>query len=189
MQAFARVYTGWTYAMPDGSNPPFQRSAPATTTRVRWSPSSNGMNETAKTLLNGTTLPAGQTAEEDLAGALTNIFQHPNTPPFVCKQLIQHLVTSNPSPGYVSRVAAVFENDGNSVRGDMRAVLTAIFTDPEARAGDTAPLANEGHLREPILWMTAVMRGLGYVNIDPNNYYYWLSDDLMVLNETPYSFP
>ena len=108
---------------------------------------------TAKTLLNGTVLSAGQTAEEDLQGALTNIFDHPNVGPFVCKQLIQHLVTSTPSPAYVARIAAVFANNGNGVRGDMQAVIRAILEDQEARAGDTNPTYDGGHLREPMLWI------------------------------------
>jgi hypothetical protein len=120
----------------------------------------------AKTLLNGTVLPAGQTAEADLAGALQNIFNHPNVGPFVCQQLIQHLVASNPSPPYVSRVAAVFANNGSGVRGDMKAVITAILLDPEARAGDTNVNAPGGHLREPVLWLTDTMRGLGFTNND-----------------------
>ncbi len=103
--------------------------------------------------------------------------------------MIQHLVKSEPSPGYISRVAAVFTNDGNGVRGDMQAVLTAIFTDPEARAGDTNPQATDGHLREPVLWMTAAMRGLGYVNVDPNNYWDSLSTASAVLDQDPYQSP
>ena len=146
-------------------------------------------DENPKTLLNGTVLPAGQTAEEDMARALGNVFQHANLPPFVCQQLIQHLVKSEPSPAYVSRVAAVFINDGNNVRGDMQAVLTAIFTDPEARAGDTAPQPSDGHLREPILWPTDVMRGLGFVNIDPNNYWENLSIKTATLGERPFQSP
>ncbi len=187
VEAFSRAFTGWTSANPDGSTP---------TTLIGLNNFYHQMvavesqhDENPKTLLNGTTLPAGQTAEEDLAGALTNVFEHPNLPPFVCKQLIQHLVKSNPSPEYVSRVAAVFINDGNNVRGDMQAVLTAIFTDPEARAGDTAQQASDGHLREPILYLTGVMRGLGYVNVDPNNYYWYLSVSSGGLNEIPYASP
>jgi uncharacterized protein (DUF1800 family) len=75
------------------------------------------------------------------------------------------------------------------VRGDMQAVLTAIFTDPEARAGDTSPQASDGHLREPILWLTAVMRGLGYVNVNPNDYYQYLSGYTQALGELPYQSP
>jgi uncharacterized protein (DUF1800 family) len=187
VQAFARAYTGWTYANPDGSTPSQFIGVPnyyhPMVAVEQWH------DQDPKTLLNGTTLPSGQTAEQDLAGALTNIFEHPNTPPFVCRQLIQHLVTSNPSPAYVSRVAAVFADNGNGVRGDMKSVLTAILTDPEARAGDTAPLPSGGHLREPILWLTAAMRGLGYVNIDHNDFYQYLSNYTGDLSEWPYASP
>ncbi len=188
VQAFARVFTGWTYANADGSTPSV----------INWVPNyTHPMvaveyqhDENPKTLLSGKTLAAGQTAEEDLAGALTNVFQHPNVPPFVCQQLIQHLVKSDPSPAYISRVAAKFIDDGNGVRGDMQAVLTAIFTDPEARAGDTAEQPSDGHLREPILWITAVWRGLGFVNVDPNNYWESLSNlSAGFLSERPYQSP
>ena len=187
VQAFARAYTGWVFANADGSKPSgLNGTANYTYPLVAIE---NLHDENPKTLLNGTTLPAGQTAEQDLAGALTNIFQHPNLPPFVSQQLIQHLVKSDPSPAYISRVAAVFINDGNNVRGNMQAVLTAIFTDPEARAADTAAQPSEGHLREPILWLTGAMRGLGYVNVDPNNFYQYLSNYSGALGEWPYQSP
>ncbi len=84
--------------------------------------------------------------------------------PFVSEQLIQHLVTSNPSPQYISRVASVFENDGTGVKGNLQAVITAILTDAEARAGDdaTSGTANTqfGHMREPIVFMPNLLRGL-----------------------------
>jgi uncharacterized protein (DUF1800 family) len=137
-------------------------------------------------LLNGTVLPAGQTAEEDLSGALNNIFNHPNVGPFVCKQLIQHLVTSTPSPAYVARVAAVFANNGSGVRGDMQAVIRAILEDEEARAGDTNPAYDGGHLREPMLWMTNFLRATGFTNTDANSSYFSLSNYSNNLNERPY---
>ncbi len=187
VEAFARVYTGWTYANSDGSTPSVFKNTPNYYSPLVAVESLH--DENPKTLLNGTTLPAGQTAEEDTAEALTNIFQHSNTPPFVCKQLIQHLVKSEPSPAYVSRVAAAFIDDGSGVRGNMKAVLTAIFTDPEARAGDTAAQADDGHLREPILYLTDVMRALGYVNVDPNNYWEYLSPRSQSIGERPYQSP
>ena len=102
----------------------------------------------------GVTIPASGSADPngDLKIALDTLFNHPNLPPFFCKQLIQHLVTSNPSPAYVSRVAAVFENDGTGVRGDMEAVITAILLDPEARDSAT-DFANPqyGKVREALL--------------------------------------
>ena len=96
--------------------------------------------------------PPARPPKQDLQGALTNIFNHPNVGPFVCKQLIQHLVTSTPSAAYVARISAVFADNGKGVRGDMQAVMRAILEDPEARAGDTDPTYDGGHLREPMLY-------------------------------------
>ena len=98
-----------------------------------------------------------RTASTDLAEALDNIFHHPNVGPFIGKQLIQHLVTSNPSPAYVSRVAAAFADDGTGVRGDMKAVVRAILMDPEAR-GSAKTDPGYGHLREPVLFITGLLR-------------------------------
>jgi uncharacterized protein (DUF1800 family) len=91
----------------------------------------------------------------DLKIGLDTLFNHPNLPPFVCQQLIQHLVTSNPSPAYVARVAAVFQDNGQGVRGDMKAVIQAILMDPEAR--DSASAANNpqyGKVREALIRYT-----------------------------------
>jgi uncharacterized protein (DUF1800 family) len=87
----------------------------------------------------GVTIPASGNPDPvgDLKIALDTLFNHPNLPPFFCKQLIQHLVTSNPRPAYVSRVAAVFENDGTGIRGNSQAVISAILLDPEARDSAT----------------------------------------------------
>lgn len=185
VQAFARAYTGWTYATSSGGSP---TKFPNNTVNY-FAPMAAVESEhdaTAKILLNGTTLPAGQTAEEDLNGALSNIFNHPNAGPFVCRQLIQHLVTSDPSPAYVSRIATVFANNGSGVRGDMQAVIRAILEDTEARAGDTDPTYDGGHLREPILWITNFFRAVGFTNTDPNSSYYSLSNYSNNLNQRPY---
>jgi uncharacterized protein (DUF1800 family) len=180
VQAFARAYTGWTSANADGSVPPHAQWPVA-----NWAhpmvPIEHQHDASAKTLLNGVTLPAGQLAKDDLSQALDNIFNHPNVGPFVCRHLIQHLVTGNPSPAYVKRVAAVFANNTRGVRGDMKAVVSAILMDPEARANDTLtgdeleanPAVDAGHLREPILWLMNVARGLnaGTTNTDATNHY------------------
>jgi len=171
VQAFARAYTGWTYALAGGASPTKYPNNTADYVDPMASVAAYH-DTTSKILLNGTVLPAGQTAQQDLTGALTNIFNHTNVPPFVCKQLIQHLVTSTPSPAYVSRIAAVFINDGTGVRGNMKAVITAILTDTEARAGDTNPSFNGGHLREPVLFITGFYRALGFtINTATNTYY------------------
>lgn len=117
----------------------------------------------AKTLLRYTgarkpLLPAGQTGLQDVQDAIDNLVEHPNTAPFIARQLIQRLVTSNPSDGYVGRVAAVFVNNGLSVRGDLKAVVKAILLDQEAR--NTAFIADPEHgkLREPFLRVAHILR-------------------------------
>jgi uncharacterized protein (DUF1800 family) len=116
----------------------------------------------AKTIIGGVQLPAGQTAEADMQIALDTIFNQPNVGPFIGKQLIQRLVTSNPSPAYVQRVAQVFNNDGTGIRGNLLAVVEAILTDPEAV---TPGVSNtSGKLREPLLRLTNLWRALNAYN-------------------------
>ena len=185
VQAFARAYTGWTYANTNGTA--LTRYPNGTANFDAPMAAYDPQHDTgAKILLNGTTLPAGQTSVQDLNGALSNLFTHPNVGPFVCQQLIQHLVASNPSPAYVARVAAVFANNGNNVRGDMQAVIHAILTDTEARAGDTNASFNGGHLREPILYVANVIRALGFTNTDANDFWGNLSNYSGSLSQKPY---
>jgi uncharacterized protein (DUF1800 family) len=191
VQAFARVYTGWTYATATGGIPTnFPNNTANYDAPMAAVESQHDMN--SKTLLNGTTLPAGQSSSLDLTGALTNIFNHTNVGPFVCRQLIQHLVTSNPSPAYVSRIAAVFANDGTGTRGNLQAVVQAILLDTEARAGDANSSYDGGHLREPLLYMTNVMRGLGFTFTGGGagtgaEYYYSPGNYTTALGEKPYT--
>ncbi|HWA93312.1 MAG TPA: DUF1800 family protein [Terracidiphilus sp.] len=114
-------------------------------------------HSTAQKNFLGVTIPMSASPDTtgDLKIALDTLFNHPNLPLFFCKQLIQHLVTSNPSPAYVSRVAAVFKDNGSGVRGDMKAVITAILLDPEARdAVSAAGNPQYGKIREPLLRFT-----------------------------------
>jgi uncharacterized protein (DUF1800 family) len=193
VEAFARAYTGWTFANTDGSTP---SSFNFTHNWLNFMvPVESEHDETSKILLNGTTLSAGQSAEQDLKGALDNIFAHPNIGPFVCRQLIQHLVSGDPSPAYVARVSAVFANNGSGVRGDMKAILTAIIMDPEARAGDTqtgdqadmSPAVDGGHLREPLLWTMNLLRGLNAAQTPATSYLYvnFMSGTLTSVGEAP----
>jgi hypothetical protein len=146
--AFARVFTGWVFAprRVDGVTNYIDPLVPG---------NANTHDTQPKSLLNGVTLPGGHNAATDLHDALDNIFSHPNVAPFVSVRLIQHLVTSNPSPAYVGRVAAVFRSTG----GDMKAVVRAILLDAEARTEPAGPVY--GHLREPILWITSWLRPFG----------------------------
>ena len=111
--------------------------------------------------VNGGVLIAGGTPASDLAFALDNIFNHPNVGPFISKQLIQRLVTSNPSPQYVKRVSSVFNNNGSNQRGDLKAVVRAILLDPEARYGQFRDPEVFGKLREPLLRITHFWRAMG----------------------------
>jgi uncharacterized protein (DUF1800 family) len=186
VQASARALTGWTYANPTGGVPTsFPNGLPNFDQPMRAIEVSHDTSE--KTLLDGVNLPPGQTAEADLAGVIDSIFNHPNVGPFVCRQLIQHLVTGNPSPAYVGRVSAVFANDGAGVRGDMKAVITAILTDPEARAADTNPAEDGGHLREPILYFTGILRALQSTNTNAQGRYDMATSYTAPLGETPYA--
>lgn len=157
VEAFSRAFTGWTTAPAAGSAPVFPNYIMASQTPMIAFESAH--DTSAKVLLNST-LPAGQTAEQDLDGAIQDVFNHPNVAPFISTQLIQHLVESNPSPAYVGRIAAVFNNDGTGVRGNLAATIKALLLDPEARAGDSATVANDGYLREPMLWVASVLRAL-----------------------------
>ena len=165
VQALAKALTGWTYPTQPGNT--LQKHNPPYWIGPMEAVDSNH-DTTAKTLLGGVTLPAGQTAQQDLTAALDNIFSRPSLPPFVSKQLIQHLVTSNPSPAYVQRVATAFNAGtfggfGTGSRGDLQAVIAAILLDPEARRGDNPATANpaDGHLREPILLVANLLRAFG----------------------------
>jgi uncharacterized protein (DUF1800 family) len=108
----------------------------------------------------GGLLGPGGSARSDLTFALDNIFHHPNVGPFIGKQLIQRLVTSNPSPAYIGRVSAVFNNDGSGTRGNLKAVVKAILLDPEARYGPWQSPDTFGKLREPLLALTHFWRAM-----------------------------
>jgi uncharacterized protein (DUF1800 family) len=161
VDGMSAALTGWTY-------PPTPGGAASKWTNPQYYIGQmvafdNHHDTTAKTLLNGVSGPAGQTSVQDLNTALDAIFNHPNLAPFIGKELIQFLTTSNPSPAYISRISAVFNNNGHGVRGDMAAVVTAILLDPEAR-GSTASSSTFGKLREPAEYAVALMRTLNGVS-------------------------
>ncbi len=147
----ARIFTGLQLASSDTTTPD----------RMRQPLILNAANnETGSATFLGATVSGGGMAALD--AALDVIFRHPNVAPFVSKQLIQRMVTSNPSPAYVGRVSAAFANNGSGVRGDMKAVIRAILLDPEAR-DEAAALASTtaGRLREPVLRLTNWARAFG----------------------------
>jgi uncharacterized protein (DUF1800 family) len=157
IEGFARVFTGWTFPTIAG-NAPRNNNPRNFLGNLIAVPANHEFG--TKQLLDGVVAPAGLPMEEDLAFALGNIFAHANVGPFLSRQLIQKLVTSHPTPGYVARVASVFANNGAGIRGDLRAVVRAILTDPEARGARKID-ASYGKLTEPVLYLTSLVRALG----------------------------
>lgn len=156
IEGFSHAFTGWTYPTRPGNTP--QVLNPAYYVGPMVAVASNHDTGTKK-LLDGVVLPAQQTPEKDLNDAINNVFNHPNVGTFIGKQLIQHLVTSNPSPAYVSRVTDAFNDNGQGVRGDMKAVTRAILLDAEAR-GDAKTDPRYGKLREPVKFIAGILRAL-----------------------------
>jgi uncharacterized protein (DUF1800 family) len=152
---FARVFTGWRLAAGQAGVPNY-----ADPMVVNESQHDTG----SKALLNGIVLQAGQTTVKDLDDAIDNIVSDPNVGAFLSKQLIQHLVTSNPTPGYVARIAQVF-NGSSGARGDLRAVIKAILLDPEAR-GDSKTDPNYGRLRHPVQLIANLLRAFNARSAD-----------------------
>ena len=155
IEEFARVFTGWTY---DGQRRWDETNAGFQDKESPMVPYEEFHDRGEKRLLNGTVLPAGQSARADLDATLDNIFEHDNVAPFIATHLIQRLVTSNPSPAYVGRVAAVFNDDGTGTRGNLAAVVKALLLDTEARNGHRTNAATFGKLREPVLRLTQLFR-------------------------------
>ena len=183
--ALAEAFTGWNFAGAegdDGNCQPWEWQYP----EANWlqpmepciitDPWSNGQGQTqqssyhvtsAKTIVTGHVLAANQTAEQDMQEALDVLANHPNVGPFIATRLIQRLVTSNPTPDYVRRVATVFNNNGSGQRGDLGAVVKAILMDSEAlNLSGQAPVY-AGRLREPLLGLTHLFRAYGQIRNDP----------------------
>src|SRR5688572_17127083 len=173
---FTRVFTGWNFN-------PILLGTGITNWRDPMVPRGNQNHDAgAKTLLNGFTIPACTStnsaqnvacAQSDMTAVMDHLANHPNVGPFIGKQLIQHLVTSNPSPAYVERVARVFNNDCSGLypqgctntRGNLKFVVQAILLDPEAR-GDVKTAPNYGKLREPAQYVNGFLRAFNVKSFD-----------------------
>lgn len=168
VRAYAYALTGWTYpaggsatwgCWPQGANCRYYGGD-----MVPWPA---GADNQARTLLSGISVPASRTPTAALDAVLNSLMNHPSMAPFIGKQLIQHLVKSNPSPAYVARVSAAFTSGrytgdtrsfGTGVRGDLTATVAAVLLDTEAR--NSAPPLVAEKLREPVLMMTGAIRAL-----------------------------
>jgi uncharacterized protein (DUF1800 family) len=161
IQGLARVFTGWDLAA--GTDPSGTLASLAYRQGLPMALNTSLHSPEEKRFL-GTVIPAGTLGAESLRIALDALFMHPNTAPFIAKQLIQRLVTSNPSPAYIERVAKAFINNGNTVRGDMKAVWTAVLMDTEARNASSS--SSFGKLREPMVRLVQWGRTFGATNAD-----------------------
>lgn len=173
IEGFARVFTGWKWACPTTNLActftntraqvapvaGYNQIKPMQLFEAQHEPGEKRVLNYSGVALSGGVIPANQGGDRDLRAALDNVFNHPNVAPFISKQLIQKLVTSNPSPAYVQRVAEKFNNDGSGRRGNLEAVVRAILLDAEARATPSASAAaTAGKLKEPLLRLTQLWR-------------------------------
>jgi uncharacterized protein (DUF1800 family) len=179
IEGFAHVFTGWKWACSTGSPPGcnFNNTRPTAANQIMAMQAFADQHAIEpKRLLSyasavRSSLPPNQSPAQDLADALDNIFYHPNVGPFLARGLIQKLVTSNPSPSYVQRVSAVFDNDGTGKRGNLAAVVRTILLDDEARGAASG--AASGKVKEPLLRLTQLWRAYNgaalsgkYVNVN-----------------------
>lgn len=201
----AHVFTGWGPHY-DNANPPRWNSDPASIARrqdwflygtdnvnpMTFYPEFHDTGE--KRILSGVVIAVGTPGDQAMETALDTLFQHPNVPPFIARQLIQRFVTSNPSPAYVYRVAQAFANNGQGVRGDLAATLRAVLLDYEARSN--APLGDytRGKRREPVLRLTHYLRAFLPASIragDPRfflNYQYSLQHQVPQISPSVFNF-
>ena len=180
IKGFAHVFTGWHFA----DNPSWYQ------VRINVFDPMKAFEEFhdtgAKTLLDGFVIAAGGTALPDLNAALDNVFNHPNVGPFVAHRLIQQLVTSNPSPAYIQRVATVFNNNGQGVRGDLKAVIKAILTDNDAISAASLNDPTFGKLKEPLLRFTQLWRAF---HATAESGKYWFNYSEYLTGQAPLSAP
>jgi uncharacterized protein (DUF1800 family) len=200
LEGLSQVFTGLSwYAGPQltdrtaarfkGDNPNLERDWRPMQAYDEYTPNTSFHSISDKVFL-GTTIPAmpKPTTDADVKIALDTLFNNPNVGPFIGKQLIQRMVTSNPSPAYVGRVAAAFNNNGQGVRGDMKAVYKAILLDAEARAVGTS--ASAGKVREPVLRLAHMLRAFNATSISGRYTGIGLTDDPSAsLGQTPMFAP
>ena len=198
----ARVFTGYSYDYANLVRTPSVRVPsilvapvesvirPMTSDTTKWArPQTSSEHSMLEKTFLGTTIPANTDAPTSMKLALDTLFNHPNVGPFFSKQMIQRLVTSNPSAGYVDRVAKIFNNNGSGVRGDLRAVFKAILLDDEATnaAGLTSPTF--GKIREPVLRFTQWARNFGATSRSGNWLIANLSNPATGLGQSPLRAP
>ena len=193
----AKVFTGWSWGYDDSQltetafrwgTPDLKLTGQARVDTRRMKPYRAMASTAEKRLFTGTphalVIPANTSPTESVRMALNTLFKHPNVGPFLARQLIQQVVTSNPSPAYIGRVASVFNDNGRGIRGDLGAVIRAVLLDTEAR---TTPTAHTfGKVREPILRVTHWMRAFGARSLSGQ---FQLTNELAAMGQHPNRMP
>lgn len=193
VMGMAKVFTGWGWGNGDW-NAGFIKPTPAYDPYARdWNHQminyASYHSASQKSILKGVVIPAGTSGEQSLKIALDTLFNHPNVGPFIGSQLIKRFVTSNPSPAYVSRVTAAFNNNGQGVRGDMKTVIKAVLLDPEARDASKVSDPLWGKLREPMVRYANFMRAFD-VKATSGYYKIWnLEDPVSSIGQNPLRAP
>ncbi len=191
ISGLSKVFTGWSWAGPDKSDTRFF-GGNADPDRD-WKPMQSypKFHSTSAKAFLGVTIPAQGSADPEgsLKIAMDTLFNHPNVGPFIGRQLIQRLVTSNPSPQYVGRVAAAFANNGQGIRGDMQAVIRAVLLDSEARSDAGLSSPTSGKLREPVIRLANWMRAFNAKSTSARFLMGNLDDPLSGLGQTPMRSP
>ena len=164
----ARIFTGWGF-FTTRVNPSFRGTAADYINPMMLYPASHETGTKDLTPVLASVIPANLGGTEDLKRALDGLFNHENTPAFISRQLIQRLVTDNPSPAYVYRVSEKFRNNGSGIRGDLGAVVRAILTDYEARSPVVTDDPGYGKLKEPLLRFTGILRSFGATSTSGRN--------------------
>ena len=184
----AKVFTGLSWAGPDQSNGRFNGSIADPERDSKPMQMYAAFHSTSEKRFLGQSISGATSGDDDIKLALDTLFNHPNAAPFFSRQLIQRLVTSNPSPAYVGRVSAVFANNGKGVRGDMQAIVRAVLLDAEAvaMAGSTM---RTGKLREPLLRLANWMRAFDAKPANGIYNIYYLDDPLSGLAGNPLNAP
>ena len=184
----AKVFTGLSWAGPDQANGRFNGSVADPERDSKPMQMYAAFHSTSEKRFLGQSISGATSGDDDIKLALDTLFNHPNAAPFFSRQLIQRLVTSNPSAAYIGRVSAVFANNGKGVRGDMQAIVRAVLLDPDAvaMAGSTM---RTGKLREPLLRLANWMRAFDAKPANGIYNIYYLDDQLSGLGQSPLNAP
>jgi uncharacterized protein (DUF1800 family) len=182
----SKVFTGWSFYGPDKNGNRFMGTIKDPAWEVNPMQNYPAFHSTSERKFLGVTISGATTGEADLKVALDTLFNHPNVGPFIGKQLIQRLVTSNPSPAYVSRVAAAFNNNGAGVRGDMKALIRAVLLDPEAQGASGGATEK---VREPFIRIANWMRAFNVTSTSGRYLLTALDDPINGLGQAPMRSP